>query len=362
MRVPVWLLAVMVPAVSVAKALGEPVAPPPTNAGGGLCSFTVVSTSPATDFPQQSSAYDDGMNAFFDASLDSGAIATVPTAVDFSNGAFGDFVSAQPGCPDAGCPFAYDDTTTSFGVRLRGFVSLPEPGNLHVGAYADDAVSVTLFDQTGYGYHLITQPPVLGAPAWRTTSTASYADAGLYAVEILYAQIVTNALLEVSQLQAPFTDFQAVVTQDGGGDLADAGFTLIPTSAFYQTESGSPAPAGSVLCLECLRANVGLSGGDGGCPDGYYCNAAALCAPESTRYPPPDGGADAGGTDAGAPLDAGASSDAGSGTPTSSGCGCTTMPNTLGVALGAALLVVASGRRRRQVLATSRKPKPTPCP
>jgi outer membrane exchange protein TraA len=276
-------LALALPTTALAAPVsvtGNPVAATPSAPGSGLCVASSVSTSPATDFPQTAAAFDTGMNAFIDGNAANRTAGVLTTLFDLSNDqdtgpkiSWGDFTGAVSSCPTGGCPFFVNDTTTSFGSRYRGYlaVTAAQAGvALHFGLYADDAVSLTIFDASGTAYAVLTQPPVLGSSTWRMTNTVTFAKAGLYPVEILYAQIAEHAALELSTLVGAFTDFQQPASQVPVTSLSTAGFSLVAPAAIYQTESGETAASDPTMCEQCVRST-------GTCAAGSYCNAAALC-------------------------------------------------------------------------------------
>jgi outer membrane exchange protein TraA len=283
MRVHLFLCVILSSRVALAASVtvtGDPVAAVPAVAGGGFCQVAAVSTNPATDFPQAASAFSGGMNAFVDANPASWMSGRLTTPFDLSNNqpmAAGDFTAAS--CSGGGCPFPYNDTTTSFGMRFRGYVAVDaslvgQP--LHFGLYTDDAASVTIFDQTETAYPVLTDPAVLGYPKWRATNTVTFAKAGLYPIEVLYAQVSQDAALEVSTLNAPFSDFDQPANQAPITPLNGAGFQLLAADLVYDSASG-----GATGCQQCLRADAGAAG-NGGCGAGVRCNEAALCEPCST--------------------------------------------------------------------------------
>ena len=366
---------------------GDPVAPLPSAPGTGACAITRVSTNPANDFPQSAGTFVSGMEAFFGNDAGAWTTTTITRPFDLSNNqnagldANGDFVSAVPGCQAGGCDFAVNDSTTSFGMRVRAFfaVSAARANKpLHVGAMTDDAVSLTVWDASGAAYPVFVRPPQLGFASWRTTNTVTFPKPGLYPIEILYAQVADKAYLELSTYEGTFTDFERPSNQMPIVDLATAGFTLIPATDLYAATT-AVADGGAPTCVPCTRlADAGTTG----CSAGSYCNPAALCetcntnAHCGTTCAPCGAGescvagqcavavADAGpdaATDAAAAPDAGSGAGTGpgsgtdAGTPTATGgtddggCGCHTAGRASGA--GVALLffltaLVARLRRR----------------
>ncbi|HVE88014.1 MAG TPA: outer membrane exchange protein TraA family protein [Myxococcales bacterium] len=268
---------------------GGSVAPAVLVSGAGLCSTSAVSNNPGADFPQGTSTFSSGINQFLDARVSTRVTAVMRTPFDLSNNnqtglglSQGDFTDANlPSCPSWGCPFFVNDSTTSFATRFRGYLNVTPSmvgRSLHFGFYADDAVSFTVFDQAQVAYPVVTRPPQLGAPTWRTTNAVTFTSPGLYPVEVLYAEIVEFSALEMSILDGTFTDFELPANQSGSVDLAAAGFQLLTPAAFQLTEDGSLPTANPNACTQCLRQNANAPG-NGGCGAGNYCNAAAICAP-----------------------------------------------------------------------------------
>jgi outer membrane exchange protein TraA len=261
--------------------------------GQGLCVASAISTAPAIDFPQMAGVFNSGINNFLETNKANRVEYVQQTIFDLSNNqdtgavkvSWGDFTnSMMPLCQIGGCNLYKNDTTTSFASRFRGFLNVPSnvAGKpIHIGFYADDAVSLTFFDKSGNGYPVITQPPVLGAPTWRVTETVTFAETGLYPLEILYAQIVDSAALEMTFFTGTFTDFQQSAFMIPITSLNTAGFTLYPVTDFFQTLSGQPSYTDPTKCQQCDRMFVGHYGNNG-CDASYYCNEAALCAPCNT--------------------------------------------------------------------------------
>jgi outer membrane exchange protein TraA len=268
---------------------GGPTAAPVVVPGPGLCMVSAISTSPATDFPQQTSTFNSGVNAFLDARVATRVTAVLRTPFDLSNNnqsgmnlSQGDFTDANvPACPSWGCPFAFNDPATSFGVRLRGYLNVTAAmaGHpLHFGFYTDDAVSLTVYDQDQVAYPVVTRPPQLGAATWRTTNSVTFSAPGLYPIEVLYSEITDHAALEMSVLETTFTDFELSPGQPGSANLSTSGFQLFQPAQFQLAEDGSVPGGNPNACTQCLRQNANTPG-NGGCGTGNYCNAAAVCAP-----------------------------------------------------------------------------------
>jgi MYXO-CTERM domain-containing protein len=109
------------------------------------------------------------------------------------------------------------------------------------------------------------------------TNTVTFAEEGLYPVEILYAAIVEHSELEVSLLVGEFQDFQLKAGQVGSPNLAESGFALLGPAAFHRSVAGDASAPDEDACAQCGREFIGQSGNNG-CEAGSYCNDAALCA------------------------------------------------------------------------------------
>nr|QAT78151.1 TraA [Byssovorax cruenta] len=273
-------------------------APLPADTGNGLCIASAVSATPEIDFPTQAPLYNGALNAFIEAHEKDRVTSVVRTVLDLSNNnilgglkvSFGDFTNPMPGlCQEGGCGFFINDTTTSFASRIRGFLNVTEDlvnKPVHIGLYADDAVSVALFDKNGTSYNVVLRPPQLGKATWRTTNQVTFQQPGFYPIEILYAQIANDAALEMSLFvdeKNEFTDFELPVNQAGTANLQKAGFSLFTPGYFFQTLSGAPAYPDPATCDQCDRQFANKQG-NGGCDAGFYCNEAALCAPCDTDF------------------------------------------------------------------------------
>ena len=275
---------------------GPPVAPAFGTPGQGLCAATKFAN--AADLPQQTAGFNAQMNALMDDASTPRVSATRRTVFDLSNNnpslqqiSYGDYRDAQlPTCGTGGCDFvpndpAYNDVSKTFISRLRGYLNITSNmvnRPLHFGFYADDAISFTVFDAAGGAYPVIIRPPLLGTPTWRTTNTVRFNQAGLYPVELLYAQVANDAALEFSFLDGIFTDIEDAANNTSS--LKAAGFTLFTADYFFQTETGANSFQDVDVCVQCNRQFAGANG-NGGCGPSYYCNNAALCAPcTSTNY------------------------------------------------------------------------------
>ena len=270
---------------------GEPVGPPLAIDGEGLCGASAISQNIVVDFSGLTApTYNAGVNAFMEAHANDREESTLRTIFDLSNNnstglmlSYGDFLDS-PGCQKGGCDLYRNDTFTPFATRLRGFLNVTPAlihRPLHFGFYADDAVSLQIFDNKQNSYAVVTRPPILGAPTWRTTNQVTFRKEGLYAIEILYVEIVEHAALEMSLLVGDFADFELPANQMGSVSLKTSGFTLLTRNAFFQTVSGLDAFPDPNTCQQCNRQFAGLPG-NGGCQEKYYCNEAAVCAPCTT--------------------------------------------------------------------------------
>ena len=152
-------------------------------------------------------------------------------------GSYGDFTSAVATCKTGGCDFFVNDTTTSFGMRARGFfaVTASQAGlPVHFGVYADDGASLTFFDAAGASYAALTQPSVPRLVRVARDEHRDVPEGGpLRRRDPLRAQIVEDAALEVSTLEGTFTDFQQPANQAPVVRLADAGFAPRELRGFY---------------------------------------------------------------------------------------------------------------------------------
>ncbi|MBZ4411733.1 hypothetical protein K8640_26300 [Myxococcus sp. XM-1-1-1] len=274
---------------------GPPIVPALNENGQGLCVASNVWTRAVNEFPQSRGTYIDVINGFFEepASRQSRVTTVLRTPFDLSNNlndgrtlSYGDFEgqATLPGCSVGGCSFNVindEDDTTPFVSRFRGYLNIPSSlaGQvLHFGFYADDAISLVIYDRT-QSYTVINRPPQLGLPTWRTTNSVTFTVPGLYAVEIIYAQVSEHAALELSMRTGAFTDFERAANQAPIINLYNSGFQLLQPAQFFQTENGLPSYAGSPnRCEQCNRADVN-SQGNSTCGTSYYCNSAALCAP-----------------------------------------------------------------------------------
>jgi outer membrane exchange protein TraA len=273
------------------------VAPAIKGQGTGLCAASAISlpANVAADFGNLvQGTYIGAINTFMEAHKADRVESVVRNILDLSNNndpgtmvkpSFGDFTDVmKPLCKTGGCDLFKNDTLTSFGTRLRGFLNVtPELTNIpiHIGLYADDAVSLAFFDKTGLSYAVSIRAPTLGLPTWRLTNTVTFVQTGIYPIEILYVEIAEHAALELSYFTGTFTDFEAPANQIPVTSLKDAGFTLFPADRFFQTVSGDPSFPDVNQCQQCDRQFVNHAGNNG-CPAAYYCNEAALCAPCDT--------------------------------------------------------------------------------
>lgn len=265
---------------------GQPVAPPPGQPGTGLCVASRSSTNPALNFPQDAASFPGGVNAFLEANPAARSTEVLRTALDLSNNlpsaeeiSLGDFRGAVARCSTGGCSFPI--SSGAFASRFRGYLSVPQElvgRPLHFGFYADDAVYMVIYDRSFRSYVVANRPPQLGAATWRLANSATFQQAGLYPVELLYAQITEHAALEVSLFDGSFVNFEWPAN-DPPINLAANGFTLLQAFSFYHTESGRASfPDNPGQCQQCDRRFANQPGNNE-CPASYYCNGAALCAP-----------------------------------------------------------------------------------
>ncbi|WP_434047842.1 MULTISPECIES: outer membrane exchange protein TraA family protein [Sorangium] len=284
--------------------------------GTGLCAASALSDNVDRDFyvplidpndPGERLAYNDKVNAFITSKI--GDVVAeyreyvVRTVLDLSNNnsdldddedpieegplSYGDFTGLMSTtCQEGGCDFPWNSHGTSqpFGSRLRGFLLVPEEmagRPVHIGFYADDAVSLTFWDKSNGVKPVMVRPARLGLPTWRLTNTVIFVKAGLYPLEILYVEIAEHAALEMSYFVGEFDDFELGARVEGSESLKVAGYSLFQPAQFFQTMSGSPSFPDLDQCQQCNRQFAGQAGTNG-CPGSYYCNEAALCAPCDT--------------------------------------------------------------------------------
>ncbi len=269
-----------------------PVGLPLTVDGTGLCIATAKSQNLVGDFGTLNAGnYNGSVNSFIEAHKLDRVESVVRTLLDLSNNndpgspvkpSYGDYIDAMlPTCKTGGCDFLFNDTTTPFGARLRGYFNVtPDLAGkaIHFGFYVDDAVSLTFFGKSGAIYPVFIRPPQLGLPTWRFTTSVRFAQPGLYPLEILYVEIAEHAALEMSYFVGDFTDFELPASQVPVTKLSDVGFTLFPPKSFAMTVSGELPFPDPNSCKQCDRQFVNLPGNNG-CDAGYYCNEAALCGP-----------------------------------------------------------------------------------
>jgi outer membrane exchange protein TraA len=245
---------------------------------------------PAADFGNLTAAtYTSAMNAFFEQHKADRVEAVIRTVLDLSNNnenglkqSRGDFTDAMtPECKSGGCDFAHTDPSTSFGVRLRGFLNVTadlagQP--VHFGFYVDDAVSLTFWNKNQEQFPVIVHPPTLFAATHRITETVTFDEPGVYPLEILYVEATEHAALEMSYYVGAFTDVSGTASQTSS--LKEAGFTLFPPTSFFDALSGPSFPDPN-QCQQCAREFINAAGNNG-CAPAHYCNEAALCAPCDT--------------------------------------------------------------------------------
>lgn len=277
------------------QTITDPVSKPLEITGTGLCAASAISLQPATDFQQSQTGYNPSVNDFIEAHKADRVESVIRTLLDLSNNndsgvdkpSYGDFRDQfLPICGTGGCPLYQNDDVTSFATRMRGFLNVTEElagKPLHFGIYCDDAVSLTFFNKNKVVTPVITRPPILGFATWRTTNTVTFEQPGLYPLEVLYVEIGEDAAFEMSYRVADgtFTDFEYPLNNMNSVNLNNAGFTLFQPTAFFHTLSGEPSFPDFNQCQQCERQFADQAGNHG-CVPGYYCNAAALCAPCDT--------------------------------------------------------------------------------
>ena len=276
--------------------IAEGVADPLPGLGTGLCAASAISTNANADFSLAAPAnFTGALNGFIEAHAVDRVEAVIRTMLDLSNNnasadplSYGDFIDAalSQGCKTGGCDFFVNDATTRFGSRMRGYLNVQQAWvnqPIHLGFYVDDAVSVTIYDGAATNHLVAFRPPEFGAATWRFTDQVTFQEAGLYPIEILYAQITEHAALEMSYFVGNFTDFEREANVPPIVKLSDAsvGFTLFSEGMFFQTRSGTPSYPDLGVCKQCRREFVN-NAGNSGCDESYYCNDAALCAPCDT--------------------------------------------------------------------------------
>ncbi|MFP2928528.1 outer membrane exchange protein TraA family protein [Pyxidicoccus sp. 3LG] len=277
------------------RVTGAPVVSSPAEVGTGLCMASSTSTSPSQNFTQFEETFPGTFNAFMESSRDRRITSVLRTLFDLSNNitlgdptdptiqqpSYGDFTNSVASCGRGGCASPHP-TFAAYGARFRGFINIQPQWvevPLHFGLYTDDAVSFVIYDRSQTPYQVINRPPQLGFATWRTTNTVIFERPGLYAVEILYAQVGEHAALEFSTLRGAFPDTERPASTEPIVKLNTNGFALAGPDLFFQTENGLPSfPDDINRCEQCNRANVNAPN-NGGCSPYYYCNAAALCAP-----------------------------------------------------------------------------------
>ncbi|WP_233602262.1 outer membrane exchange protein TraA family protein [Corallococcus sp. CA047B] len=269
---------------------GAPVAPSPNSeVGTGLCMASNVWTRAVSEYPQSQTNYTGDLNTYMEENRATRQTSVLRSAFDLSNNlndgrtlSYGDFVNVVTGCPIGGCGFHYNTPTVRFVSRFRGYLNVTPDmlGRvLHFGFYADDAISLVIFDRSNARYNVIIRPPELGAATRRTTNSVTFTQSGLYPVELIYVQIVEHAALEFAVLDGTFTDFDEPANQPPVVPLSSSGFSLVQPAQFYQSENGRPSYPGNLnQCEQCNRNDANAQN-NSTCGPYYYCNSAALCAP-----------------------------------------------------------------------------------
>ena len=271
---------------------GTPAAKLPATDGTGLCIASRISTNPDGDFDRNPSGFITSLNALIEAApsaanSNSRVTSVLRTPFDLSNNntsgdklSYGDFTNAVLGCPTGGCGFIVNDTSTSFGARVRGYLKVTASMTnvpVHFGFYADDALALVIYDSSG-AHQVLNRPVKIGFATWRGTNSVTFPQPGLYGIEVLYAEIGEHAALELSLLVGSFADFERTANDAARIPLNTSGFSLITPASLYQTESGRASYPDPNKCQQCSRQNANTAGNNG-CDPSYYCNSAALCAP-----------------------------------------------------------------------------------
>ncbi|WP_438020495.1 outer membrane exchange protein TraA family protein [Sorangium sp. So ce315] len=299
---PVTISAPAIQELPEVEGTGLCAASAPSTTGRAESDFYVPGVDPEAIKMDERVPFIDKLNRFIDNSKETRLEYVIRTLLDFSNNntnnadpmaggplSFGDFVGVMtPQCKEGGCDFPWNShgLDQPFGSRLRGFLRVPAElagRPVHIGFYADDAVSLAFFDRVAGMKPVIVRPPFVGLPTYRVTNAVTFEKPGLYPLEVLYTEFWEHAALEMSFFLGDFDDFELGARETDSVNLKDAGFTLFEPAQFYQTLSGSPSFPDVNQCQQCSRAFAGLPG-NAQCDRGYYCNEAALCAPCDTAY------------------------------------------------------------------------------
>jgi outer membrane exchange protein TraA len=270
---------------------GGPIAPAPATVSGGqglVVAFAPVADA-VTEIGASATPGDFTSRVWGVIGAKTNARGGVLTLLDRSNqnstglqSSYGDFIGSVPGCPAPGCSFEGAPTTeplastSSWASGYRGYlvVSADLVGrDVHIAVRGDDGFELTVCDQIGC--HLVIERGLsYGTTSWRYSRTVRFPSAGLYPVEVGYAEVAEHAALEVSAFVGPFADVAGPVSSTQS--FASAGFTLLGPERFLQTEDG----LASVQSRLCPRSDTGHVSPD--CPPSSYCNRAAVCAPCTT--------------------------------------------------------------------------------
>jgi outer membrane exchange protein TraA len=195
-----------------------------------------------------------------------------------------------PGTTSDGCAFPGSGTHLStgdppyFASRYRGFISIPTnltAGPFHIGFRTKTMVGMRIFDQTGVLYELISRAPPPGQGDFRVTNSISFSKPGLYPVEIVHANAASSAVLEMYALMSNpgYPDIDDV--SSAGRILPLDRFNLTTQTLFFQTTAGTiPFGGHPGECEQCPRKYANRIGQPTNiCPEGMFCNEAAVCAP-----------------------------------------------------------------------------------
>ena len=306
---------------------GDPVAPNPRDSknniapGTGLCggfrligsgatAATVFKPRPAgfpnvgaTDFPDSVNAFMDGMTGGPMSGMR--VDVTMQNPFDLTNQAVaasttgrGDFAGTR-GCPlymgqDYGCwfPGAPQDPvvlSTGFGSRFRGFVNiLPEWVNqsMHFGFFTNDAVAMYIYTKAkppnGPEQKLVISRGVeFGSEQYRVTNTVRFSKAGLFPIEVTFANYLGPAALEMVVLfDSSYVDVDTPAVP-GPSPLNAFSLDYTQPTQFFQTASGVlPYDGEPTRCKQCPRSLANVPNQPSGtCDAGMFCNEAAVCAP-----------------------------------------------------------------------------------
>lgn len=269
--------------------------------GGGLCvayALNVIS-SPLTAGGTQTYC---AVNNWFDGRLGGGRPVCAPVSaqsltsewsqIDGVSGSTSDFISKNMGgCAGGGCQFPLSTSFHGYVVRYRGFLDIPKEWankRVHFGVSAGPAAELVIYDGMT-GYILVALPPDtigLSNNNYHGTSTVVFSSAGLYPIEANFFSQGPGGEIEVSVNPVSETSFSDITVPEiitpANATLSQSGFKLLSAGSFFQSARGriTTPPAGAAgTCNQCPRKFAGSTdiGPKVGCPDGYFCNEAAIC-------------------------------------------------------------------------------------